>query len=272
MPGTDEAWLCVLASGSRGNCTVLVAGGSVTLIDAGLSPLRTRRGLAALGLSMDDVGQVLLTHLDTDHACPGWAGKIPPACRLFVHRRHAGRAERLGLLHRARCEVFEGEFEFPGARVSPLLVHHDDLGVAVFRFRFDDGSSLGWATDVGRVSDDLVNHLAGADVLAIESNYCPRMQREADRPWFLKARIMGGNGHLSNQECLEGVRRIRPRRHVVALHLSRQCNRPELVRALHMPAEYALTVTDQYRATETVRVSVRDPAVVTRRTGAHLRF
>lgn len=268
----DHAWLCVLASGSGGNCSVLASGRSVTLIDAGLSPRRTRRGLEALGLSMDDVGAIVLTHLDTDHAWPGWAGRFPATCRLFVHRRHLGRAERMGLLQRVRCEVFEGEFELDGARVRPLLVAHDELGVASFRFCLDDGCTLGWATDVGRVTDGLVEHLAGSDVLAIESNYCPRMQVESNRPWFLKQRIMGGHGHLSNQECLEAVRRIGPRRHVVALHLSRQCNRAELVRGLHERAPYALTVTDQHRASEVVRLTAAETPIVPTHSDASLRL
>lgn len=272
MPWMDRAWLCVLASGSGGNCSVLASARGVTLIDAGLSPRRTRRELAALGLSMGDVKAVVLTHLDTDHAHPGWTERFPEACRLYVHRRHLGRAERLGLLRWVRCEAFEGEFELGGVRVRPLLVAHDDLGVASFRFCLDDGCTLGWATDVGRVTDGLVEHLAGSDVLAIESNYCPRMQVESNRPWFLKRRIMGGNGHLSNQECLEAVRRIGPRRHVVALHLSRQCNRAELVRGLHEGAPYALTVTEQHRASEVVRLAAAETPIVPTRPEASLRF
>lgn len=250
------ARLCVLASGSSGNCSVLVAGDSVTLIDAGLSPRRTRKELAALGLSLSHVRDIVLTHLDTDHAYSGWAGAIPEWCRLRVHRRHMGRAERLGLLRKSACEPFEGDFEVGATRVEPLLVSHDSLGVAAFRFVFECGATLGWATDVGRVTDSLVRHLAGADVLAIESNYCPAMQLASDRPAFLKQRIMGGSGHLSNHECLNAVGRIGPRRHVVALHLSRQCNRAELVRGMHTGAEYALTVSEPDRPTGWVPVSM----------------
>ncbi|MBM4108465.1 MAG: MBL fold metallo-hydrolase [Phycisphaerae bacterium] len=260
--GPNGARLCVLASGSGGNCSVLVAGGLVTLIDAGLSPRRTRRELDALGLSLGDVGAMVLTHLDTDHAYPGWAGAIPEGCALWVHRRHLGRAERTGLLRKARCEAFEDGFALGAARVSPLLVAHDSLGVASLRFEFACGASLGWATDVGRVTEPLVRHLRGTDVLAIESNYCPAMQRASGRPEFLKRRIMGGSGHLSNQECLEAVRRMGPRRHVVALHLSRQCNRPELVAGLHEGAAYSLTVTAPDRAIRWVEVSDRGAGVV----------
>ena len=103
-----------------------------------------------------------------------------------------------------------------------------------FRLETDAGS-LGFATDIGRASDALVDLLRGVDLLAIESNYDRDMQLGSARPKFLKDRIMGGRGHLSNEECVEAVRAIafpdEPSQ-VVLLHLSRDCNHPDAVRAL----------------------------------------
>ena len=81
------------------------------------------------------------------------------------------------------------------------------------------------------------------DVLAIESNYCPVMQRDSDRPDFLKDRIMNGAGHLSNEECRGAVSAIAPKREVVLLHLSRQCNTPEQATRYHAGAPYRVTVS-----------------------------
>jgi phosphoribosyl 1,2-cyclic phosphodiesterase len=253
--------ICVLASGSRGNCTALVRGEgdarSVILIDAGLSPRRTAAALSCIGLSMALVRAVVFTHLDNDHAHPGWGEALPRGAALHIHRRHLGRAERAGLL-RSRCEPFEGELDLPaGVRGRARLLHHDDLGVVCFRFHADDADDLGFATDVGRVSAGLIEHLAGVGVLAIESNYCPALQAASLRPDFLKRRITAGHGHLSNQQCVEAVRRIEPRRHVVALHLSRECNRVDLVAALHEGADYALTVAEQDRPTRWIGVPRR---------------
>jgi len=101
-----------------------------------------------------------------------------------------------------------------------------------FRLESDAGS-VGFATDIGRVSDGLVDLLRGVDLLAIESNYDRGMQLDSARPKFLKDRIMGGRGHLSNEECVEAVRAIafpdEPAQ-VVLIHLSRECNHPEVVR------------------------------------------
>lgn len=241
--------LHVLASSSGGNCSALRverqdATAALILIDLGLSPRRTRAFLAMAGLGDTPIAAVVLTHLDADHAYPGWVGKVPSEVRVHMHRRHLGRGERDGFMLRTAVEPFDGMFEpVPGVCFRPLLAGHDSLGVAVFRVEFSGCSaSLGYATDVGRPSDALAAHLRGVDVLAVESNYCPRLQVGSDRPQFLKNRIMGGHGHLSNEQCLELTRRVSPRREVVLLHLSRQCNEPLLAASYHAGSGYRLSV------------------------------
>lgn len=236
--------LRVLASGSAGNCSVLVHdtpdGSRVTLIDLGLSPRRTRRLLSGMGLDLDAVDDVLVTHLDTDHFQPTWLRKLPAHVRVRMARGHA---QRLG------ADVLDQAFDEPfdlgaGLRCSPLACRHDAEGVTVFRFDAP-GASLGYATDVGRVTDELVAHLAGVDLLAIESNYCPVMQEASPRPERLKRRIMGGSGHLSNEQSARAAHRIAPRSDVVLLHLSRQCNSPERAARHHAGAPWRLTITSQ---------------------------
>ncbi len=257
--------LVVLSSSSSGNCSALIHGEGpmrrVTLIDAGLSPKRTRLLLSQLGLSLDQVDDVLITHLDADHCCPTWARQLPAHARLHVHKRHVRRGMRSGVLE-ARTEVFEDSFEIRapggGVRVRSVLATHDDLGTAAFRLEFDDADprdSLGWATDVGGITGALVELLQGVGVLGIESNYCPRMEAASGRPEVLKQRIMGGSGHLSNQQSADAVRAIGPRKHVVLLHLSRECNRPELAAAEHAGASYGLTIAHPSEPTTLVRIA-----------------
>lgn len=239
--------LCVLASGSSGNCSVLTlhgeAGSESWLIDLGLSPRRTRRLLKEVGVDESTLRGALLTHLDHDHIHPGWRSATPPL--LYIYERHMGRAERLGLLQH-RTIPFTGLFS-PSDRlhVSPLRVRHDDLGSVSFRLRVHHGLrplDLGFATDVGSPSDELITHLRGVDVLAIESNHCPQMQEASGRPLALQRRIMGGAGHLNNTQCARAVEAIGPKEHVVLLHLSRQCNDPELAAAYHAGRAYQLTI------------------------------
>ncbi len=253
--------LCVLASGSSGNCSVLVSRPEetgprrVVLLDAGLSPRRTQRLLAERGIRPDEVDDIVFTHLDTDHCHSGWSSAFRPGgwrARLRIHRRHLGRAERAGLLFR-HTEVFEDTLDLGvGLDARAMLMSHDDLGVAVFRLRAATPAGeahLGFATDLGHVTDDLIASLRGVDALAIESNYCPVMQHESDRPAFLKQRITGGAGHLSNAEAARAARQIGPRERLVLLHLSRQCNTPDRALREHAGCACDVHVTDQFRPT-----------------------
>jgi len=259
IPPDAVGGLCVLASGSRGNCSLLVIpdGGTrrVILIDAGLSPRRTRFLLADFGIDLWEIDAILLTHLDTDHAHTGWASIRQLRAPFHIHASHRGRAQRLGLAHH-HTRLFRETFEIGDRiRVEPELLAHDSDGVVAFRLTVSTpepgrDAVLSYATDVGRPSDALCRHLLHADTLAIESNYCPQLQAASGRPDFLKRRIMGGAGHLSNQQCAELVRDASPRVEVVCLHLSQQCNDPELVRTLHAGAPYRLTLSTQHSPTD----------------------
>lgn len=261
-PQTVE--LVVLASSSAGNCSILLRGEGrcrrVTLLDAGLSPLRVRRYLATLGLGLERIDDVLLTHLDQDHCHPGWIKQLPPHARLRIFEQHRGRASRAGLLKR-RTEIFSDHpFHIAGnIAITPIHLSHDSLGVVAFRIDLPTNessppTSLGYATDLGRPTERLVNTLARVDVLAIESNYCPHMQAASDRPEFVKRRITDGSGHLSNEQCAEAVRAIAPQREVVLLHLSRQCNTPERAAAHHHNQPYRLTIAHHQTPTDPISI------------------
>jgi phosphoribosyl 1,2-cyclic phosphodiesterase len=268
----DEASLCVLASSSSGNCSVLSLGRGehrrLILIDAGLSPRRTRALLRDLGVADVPLLAVLLTHLDDDHWYTGWSKSFPPHARVFVHRRHGVRAHRMGI-SADTARVFDQDFDLvPGVRVRPALMSHDDLGSVAYRIDFEDaGRSLGFATDLGRANQRLIDHLTGVDVLAIESNYCPRMQVGSGRPEYLKRRIMDGSGHLSNEQAAEAVKAIGPREHVVLLHLSQECNFPHLASMHHDGCPYQLTIARPDRPTPWIRLTwpqARPAAVVSK--------
>lgn len=257
LPEIESAF-CVLSSSSSGNCSALISGSGrlrrATLIDCGLSPLRTRALLARVGLTLDRVDGVLVTHLDSDHVHPNWARALPRHARVRLHASHADQAvrQRVPL---PEAEVFRGPFTLScGATVTPTTLVHDEWGVTAFRIETATWS-LGYATDVGRPTKRLISALAGVDLLAIESNYCPAMQEASDRPEFLKRRIMGGRGHLSNEQCAQAVQEIAPRAHVVLLHLSRHCNTPDLARAAHGSAAYRVTVAHHEQPTALIGLS-----------------
>ncbi|MFZ2874792.1 MAG: MBL fold metallo-hydrolase [Phycisphaerales bacterium] len=258
--------LSVLSSSSAGNSTVLEVAGTprprLVLIDAGLSPRATRTHLASLGASDRDLAAVVLTHLDRDHFSAGWLRYLRRGVPIWLHRSHAGRATRDGILYR-KSELFDDAFEpVPGLKFSAAMLSHDDLGVAVFRVTLPASNrSLGYATDIGRPTSTLFSHLADVDVLAIESNYCPRLQVASGRPAFLQQRIMGGSGHLSNQQSADAVARIGVRERAILLHLSRQCNTPEIAGMAHQSHGVPFTIAGHDEPTPWMDLSSPGPVV-----------
>lgn len=249
----------VLASGSSGNASLVYVPGPAPgrpswlgMIDAGISPARVRKLLAADGLDMLRIDDVIYTHLDRDHAQLTWS-KLR-ACRAVrrIHRRHVSRAERDGHAFR-RIETYDDPFDVStGIRVRSVLSAHDQLGVAVLRLEFETAAgnaSLGFATDVGSIENAWLDLLRGVDILAIESNYCPQLQLASPRPPALKRRIMGGAGHLSNAESAEAVESIDPAQSIVLLHRSQQCNDARRVFEAHARRADRLTLSDQAEPT-----------------------
>lgn len=252
---------CILASGSSGNCSLVRFRDRCMLIDAGISPRRAIKRLGPLGVSPDEITDILLTHVDTDHFSPRWLDLDPPLpARWRAHRRHMGRLAHAGMRPRD-VEPFDGPFDLGGGtRIEPVLLPHDDLGACGFVID-NAGSRLGWATDLGRVTKTLAGRFRGLAALAIESNYDRQMLLASPRPPALKRRIMGGLGHLSNEQALEAIRLIEATSdlaHVALLHLSRQCNDPVIVRRLYATqAPHLLgrmTITNQWQSTPVLRV------------------
>jgi phosphoribosyl 1,2-cyclic phosphodiesterase len=275
--------LCVLGSGSAGNCAAVRAPVGTILIDAGLGPRTVARRMCGTGVAVADVGAICLTHLDRDHFSPAWARSIVQrGIRVHVaqHRvedlletisRWAG-AELDFAAFSALVAPFddEGFSAIEGLIVRPIALAHDDAGSHGF-FIEGFGSRLGYATDLGRVPAHLIEHFADVDVLALECNYDPKMQLDSARPWFLKNRIMGGRGHLSNQQAFEAIQRILDRcerrgsrmpGHIVLLHRSRECNCPQVVRKLFARDSRVasrLTLAEQYQRSEWLRAHPGNP-------------
>jgi phosphoribosyl 1,2-cyclic phosphodiesterase len=215
------------------------------LLDAGIGPRIVSRRLTGAGVQVSDVSAICLTHLDRDHFAPVWVNHI---VRLGIivhcHERCVDDLKKIAenRLLAALIRPF-GELRFtpmPGVAAIPIALAHDREGSHGFVLE-GYGRRIGYATDLGYVPDPLVEHFSDLDVLALESNYDPHMQERSPRPIFLKRRITGGSGHLSNQQALDAIRRMldqaerreRPLpAHIVLLHRSRQCNCPRLVREL----------------------------------------
>lgn len=261
--------VCILASGSSGNCTVVRTPAGVMLIDAGIGPRMTAKRMDGTGVTIRDIRTICLTHLDSDHFRPSWLGTLlNREIKIFCHRRRKDEVlERLD--HEAvepLVHTFDDEFEpLAGLAVRAMALAHDRMGSHAFILD-GHGCKIGYATDLGHVPRELVDVFCELDLLALESNYDRDMQISSARPWFLKNRIMNGAGHLSNEQAFDAIQKIldrcqRKRRrlphHIVLLHRSRECNCPRLLRKLFERDDRIatrLTLAEQFHRSDWLRV------------------
>ncbi|MCC7423707.1 MAG: MBL fold metallo-hydrolase [Planctomycetaceae bacterium] len=239
----------VLGSGSSGNASLLRVEGAGLLIDGGLGPRQIAWRLKTHGRTWNDVSAVLLTHTHADHwqeaTLKQLVGQRIP---LIIHADHAAHLtswspsfrslQREGLVEHYR----EGETASlcrEKFAVSAIRVSHD--APATFGFRIACGSAstdgpweMGFLSDLGVWRREHVEHVRGVDLLAVEFNHDVQMQRASGRPRMLIDRVLGDYGHLSNEQAAELVAAIVQEtgssrlKNIVQLHLSRQCNRPDL--------------------------------------------
>ncbi len=235
----------VLASGSRGNSTLVRTGGAGLLIDLGLGPRTLDARLASVDSDWGHVAAALLTHTHGDHIDDATLVALSRrGLPLYCHEGHrprlAGRAgfdalDAAGLVR----HYDERPFLTPaGFRVEPLELSHDG---PTFGFRVEVKPSrrartvaVGYLADTGCWTPALADLLTDVDLLGVEFNHDVEMQRRSGRSWALISRNLGDRGHLSNRQGAELVTEVLRRsgrgavRDLVLLHLSAQCNEPGL--------------------------------------------
>lgn len=266
--------VCVLGSGSGGNCTVFTitqpdGERQAMLIDAGLGLSHTRKKLDEAGLALSDIRAICVTHFDRDHFKPALLKTMTQlGITLHCHHRHLNRLHQTPgaaqLFNAGLVEPFSSGIliPMPGIITRTVRLQHDAQGTIAYRFstRFGD---VGFATDLGHVPAAMIDLFAGVDILCIESNYDQHMTVTSPRPAWLNRRNLSDAGHLSNEQSLAAVRAIRQQsphgnpRQIVLLHRSSQCNHPMKIRRVFErdPAiARCITQTHQRRRTRWIKV------------------
>jgi phosphoribosyl 1,2-cyclic phosphodiesterase len=225
-----------LGSGSSGNATIVEGGsGGIVrrlLIDCGLGLRALDARLGVAGLSVKQIDAIFITHEHSDHI--GCARQLALKHRIPVWMSHgthtaAGELDFDGLLNVAQDGV---EVDLTEICVTPFTVPHDAR--EPLQLRCTDGSRhLGVLTDLGHSTDHVLSHLAQCHALLLECNHDAGMLESSAYPAFLKRRIGGRYGHLSNEDSAKIAKALdHPGlEHIVAAHLSQQNNRPELALA-----------------------------------------
>jgi len=229
----------VLASGSRGNSTIVASTKTRILVDAGISCRETFKRMKALGDDPHSLAAILITHEHADHVfgLRVLAQKLGLPVFMTSSTHHAwsqmmrdrnGDRPKLNKL-----ETFSSgrSFQIGDIAVTPFTIPHDAADPVGFTFR-SEGVKVAVVTDLGYMPISVVDNLRGCDVLVMESNHDLEMLRGGPYPWSVKQRVMSRVGHLSNEALAEFFTSDYDGRaaYVVLAHLSEQNNHPELAR------------------------------------------
>ena len=220
----------MLASGSGGNVLFLEAGTTRVLVDAGLSADAIVRSLDGLGMDARTISAILLTHEHDDHA--GGAGSLSRQFGMPIMANAATLAAAGASLLGAAIAPFETThpFQVGPFDVTAFPVSHDAAEPVGFAFRVG-AHQIAVATDLGSADEAIDPYLAKADLVILESNYDLRLLNVSTYPWFLKNRILGPKGHLSNDDAARALARTAGRSRLVCLaHLSEVNNLAALAR------------------------------------------
>jgi len=223
--------ICVLASGSSGNCTVVASGRTRILIDAGLSARETEARLGAVDLELSQIDAILISHEHSDHRVSLRALHRKTGAALYANAPTLEALQRDPKLRKLHWNVFTtGQpFTLNDITVEPFSVPHDSYDPVGFVV-INNGARAGIVTDLGVATGLIRQRLKDCSVLVLESNHDEEMLRDSERPWSLKQRIMGRQGHFSNKQAAELLNEIGgPHLQTVLLaHLSGDCNRPDI--------------------------------------------
>lgn len=226
--------LCSLASGSSGNCIYVGSDTTHLLVDVGVSMKKTEAALNTIDLTLKDIDGILITHEHSDHI--GGLGVIARKYNIPMYASVGTIAaiQKMSSLGKVDHELFvpinkDERFVLKDVTVNPMKISHDAAQPLAYRF-YHGNKKVAVVTDLGTYNDYTVECLRGMNALLLEANHDVNMLQVGPYPYYLKQRILGERGHLSNE--LTG-RLLSELMHddlkaVVLGHLSKENNLAEL--------------------------------------------
>ncbi|MBC8526268.1 MAG: MBL fold metallo-hydrolase [Candidatus Cloacimonetes bacterium] len=238
--------VCVLASGSKGN-SILVSGvHSNILIDAGLSGKKILERLHRVNVSADSITALFISHEHSDHI--RGAGTIirKQDIPLFINQLTFQAANyKLGKIEKVK--IFENgyPFTFNEFLIEPFSVPHDSVDNSCFRISEKGyNNKLVILTDIGYPTRLVEEKIKNISTIILESNHDYDKLINGPYDWDLKQRIKSKNGHLSNSQACDLIRKIihKGLKNIILAHLSEENNEPEIARSEMMKVlqEYTL--------------------------------
>ena len=226
------ARICALRSGSSGNAVFVESGNTSLLVDAGINGKTVAQALNDLDFDPCRLSGMLITHEHSDHIAG--VGVLARRYMLPIYvnmETYLAMHDLIGKIDTDLVNIVVPgqEYVIGDLSFSCFDISHDTVRPVGYRIRTDAGD-ISVCTDTGVVSDQLLSHLEGSRALFIEANYDDDMLQTGSYPYFLKRRISGERGHLSNSDSAEVIRRLirAGSEYFVLSHLSKDNNMPEL--------------------------------------------
>jgi len=228
--------ITVLGSGSKGNCTYIETEETKILIDCGFSFRQVKNRLAVNGIEISNLDGVLVSHEHTDHVSgiPSLLGNVDTKIYANTKTYEGIHRNVMSAINVGNMVYIEDELVIKDIKITTFRVSHDTNDPVGYIVEHNDKKVV-LVTDTGYLPEKLFPLLKDADVYLFESNFEPELLLDSSRPYFLKKRIFGNKGHLSNLEAGVILNNLVTERtkHIVFIHLSRECNTRFDARIIH---------------------------------------
>ena len=258
---------CNLYSGSSGNCSFVGTDNINILIDCGESQKKISDALESIGKSINKIDAIIVTHEHSDHVKN--LGAISKKYNIPVYaneKTFENMPEQTSLIDEKNKKVFntDDHFEIGDLKIYPFHIPHDAAEPCGYNI-YNDDKKISIATDIGHMDNNILKKLEESQFLLLESNYEPEILKYAKYPYYLKQRIAGPNGHLSNQEAGLTITKLvySGVNNIMLGHLSKQTNFPELAYKTVMEeiikskinSELSLNVASRLKPSKVIEVS-----------------
>ena len=220
---------CNFYSGSSGNCSFVETDNTKLLIDCGISSKKIEEALNSVNVNIDEIDGILISHEHSDHI-----KGLASICKKYNIPIYANNSTftniKQNIADDKKIKFKSNEkFEIGDIKIYPFSIPHDAADPCGFNL-YNSGKKITIATDIGHIDNKILHNLDESDFLLLESNYEPNMLKCSRYPYLLKKRILGPNGHLSNEEAGLAITQLVKSglNNIMLGHLSEQNNFPEL--------------------------------------------
>ena len=222
-----------IASGSKGNCTIILCNGTNIIIDMGIPYLTLKRSLESLSMTFQDFQAILITHNHKDHV--KGLKTLVDKTNLTVYIKEEMYDSIKEYVSYARCKIIDDIFNINDVKIELIHTSHDAPYSVGFIIEHND-RNLVYVTDTGYINRKYLEKMKNKNAYIIESNHDEIMLMDGPYPRFLKERVISDKGHLSNKTTSKYLKKIvtNNTKNIVLAHLSEKNNTEELaLQAMH---------------------------------------